>query len=111
RLALAGLGTAIFLPPNSSAALSAVPQNQRGVAAGTVAAARNFGMVIGVALAGAIFNSTFHTLSGGLSLKVYGPDLAPIFMTSFRYAMAAGGIVAIIGIILAFLRGPAGKVS
>ncbi len=110
RLALAGLGTAIFLPPNSSAAMSAVPQNRRGVAAGMVATARNLGMVIGVALAGAIFNSSFHTLSGGLSLKVYRPELAPIFMTSFRYAMVAGGIVAIVGVILAFLRGPAGKV-
>ncbi len=106
RLALAGLGTAIFLPPNSSAALSAVAANRRGVAAGTVAMARNLGMVIGVAQAGAIFSSTFYALSGGLSLKVYRPELAPIFMTSFGYAMAAGGVAAVIGAVLAFLRGP-----
>ena len=106
RLALVGLGTAIFLPPNSSAALTAVPSHRRGVAAGTVAAARNLGMVIGVALAGAIFNTSFHVLSGGLSLKVFRPGLSPIFMSSFRYAVAAGGVVAMIGAILAFLRGP-----
>ncbi|HID30065.1 MAG TPA: DHA2 family efflux MFS transporter permease subunit [Desulfobacterales bacterium] len=105
RLALAGLGTAMFAAPNSSATMSHVPANHRGLAAGTLATARNLGMVIGVALAGAIFNSTFYALSGGLSLKVYRPELAPIFMSSFRYAMAAGGAVAVIGAVLAFLRG------
>jgi EmrB/QacA subfamily drug resistance transporter len=106
RLALTGLGTAIFLPPNTSTAITAVSQNRRGIAAGTVATARNLGMVIGVALAGAVFNNSFHTLSGGLSLKVYRPELAPIFMDSFRYAMMTGGGVAMVGVILAFLRGP-----
>ena len=106
RLALVGLGTAIFLPPNSSAAMTAVPPKRRGIAAGTVAAARNLGMVMGVALAGAVFNAHFHVLSDGLSLKVYRPGLEPIFMSSFRYAVAAGGIVALIGALLAFLRGP-----
>ena len=105
-LALAGIGTAIFLPPNSSAAMSAVPPNRRGIAAGTVAAARNLGMVLGVAIAGAIFNSTFHALSGGLSLKVYEPQLEVIFMDAFYYAMLAGGILAGIGIAVAFMRGP-----
>ena len=106
RLSLAGVGTAIFVAPNSSAAMSAVPANRRGIAAGTLAAARNLGMVIGVAQAAAIFNSIFYALSGGQSLKVYRPELAPIFMSSFRYAMAAGGAVAVIGAVLAFLRGP-----
>ena len=106
RLALAGIGTAIFLPPNSSAAMSAVPPNRRGIAAGTVATARNLGMVLGVAIAGAIFNSTFHALSGGLSLKVYEPQLEVIFMDAFYYAMLAGGILAGIGIAVAFMRGP-----
>lgn len=109
RLALVGLGTAIFLPPNSSAAMTAVPPHRRGIAAGTVATARNLGMVMGVALAGAIFNTCFHILSGGLSLKAYRPEFSPIFMSCFRYAMAAGGVVAMIGTIIAFLRGPEKK--
>jgi MFS family permease len=106
RLALVGLGTAIFLPPNSSAAMTAVPPDRRGIASSTVAAARNFGMVMGVALAGAMFNTCFNMFSGGLSLKVYRPELSPVFMSSFRYAMGAGGVVAMIGAVLAFLRGP-----
>jgi EmrB/QacA subfamily drug resistance transporter len=111
RLALVGLGAALFLPPNSSAAMTAVPRRRRGIAAGTVAAARNLGMVMGVALTGAIFNTTFHVLSGGLSLTAYRPELSSVFMASFRYAMVAGGFVAAVGAILAFFRGPENRAS
>ncbi len=61
---------------------------------------------MGVALAELIFSSMFSALSGGHSLKVYKPELEPIFMGAFRYAMLAAGLVAAIGIIVAFLRGP-----
>ena len=111
RLALVGLGAATFLPPNSSAAMTAVPPVRRGIASSTVAAARNFGMVMGVALAGAIFNTCFHMFSGGLTLKVYRPGLSPVFMSSFRYAIGSGGVVAMVGAVLAFLRGPDPKAS
>ena len=106
RLSLAGIGTALFLPPNSAAAFSAVSPESRGVASATVAAARNLGMVLGVAIAGAIFNSVFFTLSNGLSLKEYHPSLEEIFMESFHIVMLAGGFIAILGMIIAFLRGP-----
>jgi EmrB/QacA subfamily drug resistance transporter len=106
RLSLAGIGTAIFLPPNSAAAFSAVSPESRGVASATVAAARNLGMVLGVAITGAIFNSVFYRLSSGLSLKEYHPALEKIFMDSFHFVMMAGGFIAILGMILAFLRGP-----
>jgi EmrB/QacA subfamily drug resistance transporter len=106
RLSLAGIGTAIFLPPNSAAAFSAVSPENRGVASATVAAARNLGMVLGVAIAGAIFNSVFYQLSDGLSLKEYQPALEEIFMESFHFVMKAGGFIAILGMVVSFLRGP-----
>jgi MFS family permease len=106
RLSLIGVGTAVFLPPNSAAAFSAVPPESRGVASATIAAARNLGMVLGVAIAGAIFNSVFYRLSNGLSLKEYRPDLEGIFMDSFQFVMIGGGCIALLGMIIAFLRGP-----
>lgn len=106
RLSLAGIGTAVFLPPNSAAAFSAVSPESRGVASATVAAARNLGMVLGVAIAGAIFNSVFYKLSNGVSLKEYHPALEGIFMESFHFVMMAGGFIAIFGMIIAILRGP-----
>jgi len=106
RLSLAGIGTAVFLPPNSAAAFGAVAPKNRGTASATVAAARNLGMVLGVAIAGAIFNSVFYNLSNGLSLKEYHPGLEGIFMESFRIVMLGGGIVAVLGMIVSYLRGP-----
>ncbi|MBU0967634.1 MAG: MFS transporter [Proteobacteria bacterium] len=106
RLALAGIGMAVFLPPNSAAAMNIVPPNRRGVASATVAAARNLGMVLGVAVSGAVFNSTFHRLSNGAYLKLYQPSLEPVFMQAFHAAMISGMMIALIGVIISFLRGP-----
>jgi EmrB/QacA subfamily drug resistance transporter len=105
RLALAGIGIAVFISPNSAAAMSAVPPRHRGIASGAVATARNLGMVIGVAAAGLIFNNTFRHLNNGHDLKSYTPTLESAFMTAFRSAMLAGAVVAAIGILVAYLRG------
>jgi len=105
-LALVGVGTGLFISPNNSIIMSAISQAYRGVASGTVATSRNIGMVLGVAMSGLIFNSIFHSLSGGLTLKVYKPEMEVFFMTAFKWAMLAGGIVAGTGVIVAFLRGP-----
>lgn len=105
-LALVGIGTGIFISPNNALIMSATGQAYRGVASGSVATSRNIGMVLGVAMSGLIFNSIFHSLSGGLTLKVYKPEMEMFFMTAFKWAMRAGGIVAAMGVIVAFLRGP-----
>jgi len=105
RLALAGIGIAIFISPNSAAAMSAVPVRHRGTASGSVATARNLGMVIGVAAAGLIFNSTFRHLNGGRDLKIYTPALESAFMTAFQRAMLAGAAVVALGVVVAYLRG------
>jgi len=106
RLALAGIGTAVFMAPNNAAAMSAVPVRHMGVAAGTVAMARNLGMVLGIALAASVFNAVFANLTGGLDLKVYRPELQPAFMTAFRAAMTAGGVLAGVGALITYFRGP-----
>jgi EmrB/QacA subfamily drug resistance transporter len=105
RLALAGIGTALFMPPNSAAAMSAVPPQRRGLAGGTVAAARNLGMVLGIGMAGAIFNAVYANASGGASLQTYTAELRPAFMTAFHAAMNAGGGVALFGMLVSYLRG------
>ncbi|MBV8729707.1 MAG: MFS transporter [Acidobacteriia bacterium] len=50
-LLLAGAGIGIFVPPNNSAILSAVPRSRYGLASGIIAMSRTAGMAIGVALA------------------------------------------------------------
>jgi MFS family permease len=103
RMALAGIGTALFVSPNNTAIMGAVPLHQRGIASGAAATARTLGMVSGVALAGTIF-SAFISLQGE-GTGAYVPDLAPAFMTGFRYVMAAGSGLAAIGVAVTFSRG------
>lgn len=58
-LAVVGLGTGTFISPNNSALMGAAPRHRQGIAAGTLATARNFGMVLGVGLTGAIYTTIF----------------------------------------------------
>jgi len=50
----AGCGVGIFVPPNNSMLMSAVPRARHGIASGVLATSRAVGMAIGVALAGAV---------------------------------------------------------
>ena len=105
RLGLAGVGMALFLPAYSASAMSVISIRKRGIASGTIAAARNFGMVTGVALSGLIFSHTYTRLSGGLNANVYEPTLQPVFMNAFHSAMLAGAVLVAAGWILTLFRG------
>ena len=70
RLVLMNLGSAMFVPPNSSFIMSSVKVEDYGVASGTIALVRNLGMVSGIALAGAIITSAEqHAISGELLIQ------------------------------------------
>ncbi len=56
-LVIVGLGTGLFVSPNSSALMGSAPFNRQGIAAATLATARNVGMVLGVGSAGAVFTT------------------------------------------------------
>jgi len=56
-LAVMGLGTGVFISPNSSALMGAAPNHQQGVAAGVLAVGRNLGMMAGVAVAMTVFSA------------------------------------------------------
>ncbi|WP_022664784.1 MFS transporter [Desulfospira joergensenii] len=103
RMALAGIGTALFISPNNTAIMGAVPADRRGTASGAVATARNLGMVFGVAMAGALFSSAFPFQSGGF--EGFAPSMIPGFMEGFRRVMAAGTAMAGLGLVVSFLRG------
>ncbi|WDP93222.1 MAG: MFS transporter [Desulfobacter sp.] len=105
RLALAGLGTALFISPNSMVLMGAVPADRRGIASGAMATARNMGMVAGVALASGIFSHTFTGLTQGMGLDRYTPEMAPLFMAGFRHVMAAGAGAAVLGMGVTLARG------
>ncbi|MEN8211770.1 MAG: MFS transporter [Thermodesulfobacteriota bacterium] len=105
RIALAGLGTALFISPNNTAIMSSVPLQRRGTASGAVATSRNLGMVIGVALAGLIFSTSFAALTKGANLENYLAVMEPFFMISFKRTMAMGAVLSVIGLFITYARG------
>ena len=56
-LAICGFGTGTFISPNTSTLMGAAPRARQGIASGVQGAARNFGMVLGIGLAGAILTT------------------------------------------------------
>ncbi len=64
RLAVIGVGSAIFSAPNASEVLGSVPRSMLGTASASVATARNVGNATGVALASAILVSVATSAAG-----------------------------------------------
>jgi hypothetical protein len=92
-LAVAGLGTGIFISPNTSALLGSAPRQRQGIASGILATARNVGMVLGVGLAGAIFTT----------LTVAGGDAMLFSAVTTGFVVASG--LAVVGIVVSSVRG------
>lgn len=90
-LAITGLGTGLFISPNSSTLMGSAPRDRQGTAAGVLATARNLGMVLGVGLAGAI-------LTTGIAPRPAGGSVAPLVTavdTGFRVVTG----VALLGVL------------
>jgi EmrB/QacA subfamily drug resistance transporter len=104
RLALIGFGQAMFLSPNSAAALAGVSEELAGVTASMLATARNFGMLSGAALAGLIFALHFSWATGGLDMKDFSPALAPEFMLSLKRTFQYGLVISSAAIMTSLLR-------
>jgi EmrB/QacA subfamily drug resistance transporter len=64
-LAVAGLGTGVFISPNNSALMGSAPAACQGIAAAVLATARSLGMVLGIGIAGAILTTVLATDLGG----------------------------------------------
>jgi EmrB/QacA subfamily drug resistance transporter len=92
-LAVAGLGTGIFISPNTSALMGAAPRGRQGIASGILATSRNVGMALGIGLAGAIFTTV---LAQGGDAAIYAATAA---------AFTAAAVVGLIGVGVASLRG------
>lgn len=96
-LAVVGLGTGMFSSPNSSALMGSAPLQRQGIAAGILAAARNFGMVLGVGLAGAIFST--------IQVRVETVVAPSTIFDAISAGMFAAVLVAIFGALTSAVRG------
>lgn len=98
RFMLIGLGIGLFVSPNSSALMGSVPRQRQGIASAVMGGARNVGMVLGVALAGAAF---------AVTLAAYGGTIGPSegFLPAFRYAFLTVALCGAIGTVASLVRG------
>jgi EmrB/QacA subfamily drug resistance transporter len=88
-MAVIGLGVGAFVSPNTSALMGAAPPHRRGIASGILAEARNVGMVLGVALAGAVFTSVLHGTSPGPNPVTFRAISSGLFVAAGVAAVGA----------------------
>lgn len=100
RLLVTGLGLGIFVSPNTNALMGSAPRDRQGTASGVLATARNVGMVVGIGLAGAVFNTVVS----------HYPTSDPMALfAGIRTAFRAAAGVALIGMVTSLARGEAGS--
>jgi EmrB/QacA subfamily drug resistance transporter len=91
-LAVAGAGTGTFISPNTSALMGSAPRARQGIASGVQASARNFGMVLGIGMAGAIF--TTHLAQNSINS----------FYTGIQQGFLAAAVVAVLGVVMSAIK-------
>jgi EmrB/QacA subfamily drug resistance transporter len=94
RLALLGLGMGLFMAPNNSIIMGALPKEKIGIAAGTLGTMRNMGMVIGVAVSGAVFSSRY----------VFYGNVGSSFLPAFRDTYTVSAIICGIAMLTSLVR-------
>lgn len=104
-LALLGFGQAMFLSPNSAATLSGVPNQKAAIASGTLATARNLGMLLGTAITGLLFTHYFSRLTGGLDMRDASPAHTEAFIVAMRHTLRGIALFAGLALLASALRG------
>ncbi len=106
-LLLFGLGSGLFQAPNSSAIMGSVPKQRLGIASSTIASMRNMGMVMGIAISGAVFNGRLPIyLTKYNQLGYQGQNLqATAFVNAMHDAFLVAALLAVFGVVTSYVRG------
>jgi EmrB/QacA subfamily drug resistance transporter len=102
-LLVVGLGTGAFISPNNSALMGSAPRSRQGIASGILATARNFGMVLGIGISGAIFTTILARSSGGAISPNLGASNPAIFL-ALQASFFVASMITILGVITSAVR-------
>lgn len=103
RLAVVGIGTAIFMSPNSASIMGSVPKERLGTASASVATARNVGNASGLAMGSAVLVAVATSSAGFTASKV--ADLPPgAILDGIRAAFLVAAIASSLAIIASSFR-------
>jgi predicted MFS family arabinose efflux permease len=110
-LAISGIGQGLFLSPNTTAVMSAVPADESGTASGLIATTRVVGQALSVAIAGAVFVGLGGATAGAALVagvtpgSAAGVALDDTFLAAMHAALfvsgsmaAAGAAISLIGL-------------
>ena len=89
RLCVAGVGMGIFQSPNNSAIMGSVPPWHRGIAGGILAAMRTVGMVLGIAIAGAVLYN-LAPITASAQPGSFSPADIQEFLNGLHWAYISG---------------------
>jgi EmrB/QacA subfamily drug resistance transporter len=102
-LAISGIGQGLFLSPNTSAVMSAVPAEDSGTSSGLIATTRVVGQTLSVAIAGAVFVGLGGAAAGAALIvgrtsgSLFDPVLDNTFLGAMHAALSVGGLLAAAG--------------
>ncbi len=102
HLAITGLGVGLFQSPNNSTVMGNVEPWQLGIASGILAAMRNVGMVLGIAVAGAVLYG-LAPVSMSADPSSFNPAQIDEFMNGLHWAYITGALLAAIAAITSLL--------
>ncbi len=93
-LSFLGLGMGLFQPPNNNIIMGSLPKEQLGIAAGVLGTMRNMGMVIGVAVSGAVFSNRY----------VFYGNNENSFLPAFHDTFVVSAIICGIAVVVSLVR-------
>lgn len=108
RLVVMGIGIGLFGSPNNNALLSSLPPGKMGVASGMLATVRNLGMVLGTAVAGAVWTGRMAYYAEQMAASgIADPQVIAVqsFVGGFQDAFRVSAAVCLIGVFTSLVRG------
>ncbi|MGD1051802.1 MAG: MFS transporter, partial [Solirubrobacteraceae bacterium] len=107
-LAIVGIGSGMFMSPNTAAMMGAVPAHRRGVAAGARMVLQNTGSVLSIAfvlavVTAAIPKATLFRIFSGLGHGLASAKLAP-FINNMHAALWAMVVASLLGAVVSVMR-------
>ena len=97
ELVVLGVGLGTFTPPNNAAIMGSVPRAQSGVASGVLNTTRGMGTAMGLAFTSLVFGMAAGSEHASAALVTRGFEASAAFL----------GLVAVVAVVLAALRGRA----
>jgi EmrB/QacA subfamily drug resistance transporter len=107
-LAIVGIGSGMFMSPNTAAIMGSVPSHRRGVAAGARMVLQNTGSVLSIAFVLAVVTAsvpkaTLLRIFSGLAQGLSAEQLAP-FIQNMHVALWALVAASIVGAVVSLMR-------